>query len=646
MQERFIHGKDSAGRHVFFCFRAEHRAEWCQNCGTCGLAGASLGASLIPRMTSHCRFAACLVLFSAFAFSTHAQLSPTTSAAFAPVGALPSSGAVTIDLTSHFSVSEVPTQQLVRFVTSSGTVVVEMLPDVAPLNVANFLGYVDSGTYTNTVIHRAAVFDRTTTTAAIVQGGGYKLPAPVMLPVTALTPVALEPVLPNTRGTLAAARLGSDVNSATTEWYFNVADNTRTLGTIVKDDAGNEVSVTPAYTVFGKVVAGIETVDALANQTRMNIGSVFQDFPYRDYQFDRPMSAANTIVVSSVARIGVYPGSGAGLLEFSAQSSDSAIAAVTVSGSTLSIQPGARLGTAVIDVKAKVLGIEVVESFNFTVSANGSLGSVAADQVSPGKARGRLSNLSVRSFAGTGDQTLIAGFSIAGSGASPFVLRGVGPSLTRFGVKGILSDPLIELFDSRQTLARSNDNFSGAEDGRSIGAFALDDGAKDAVISAVLEPGAYTLQVKGVGSATGEALAEVYQASAGTSSEVVNLSARASLRTGQVLVGGFNLTGETGRSLLIRATGPGLSSLGINGTAADPLVEVYRGSARLAGNDNWEGDPAIAAAAVRVGAFRIGDAGSKDAALMLALDPGSYTVHVRCADGDSGMVLLEVYTLP
>lgn len=97
---------------------------------------------------------------------------------------------------------------------------------------------------------------------------------------------------------------------------------------------------------------------------------------------------------------------------------------------------------------------------------------------------------------------------------------------------------------------------------------------------------------------------------------------------------------------MIRATGPGLSSLGINGTAADPFVEVYRGSARLAGNDNWEGDPAIAAAAVRVGAFRIGDAGSKDAALMLALDPGSYTVHVRCADGDSGTVLLEVYTLP
>lgn len=524
--------------------------------------------------------------------------------------------------------------------------VVEMLPDVAPLNVANFLGYVDSGTYTNTVIHRAAVFDRTTTTAAIVQGGGYKQPAPVMLPVTALTPVALEPVLPNTRGTLAAARLGSDVNSATTEWYFNVTDNTRSLGTIVTDEAGNEVSVTPAYTVFGKVVAGMETVDALANQTRMNIGSVFQEFPYRDYQFDRPMSAANTIVVSSVERIGVYPGAGAGLLEFAAQSSDSAIAAVTVSGSTLSIQPGARLGTAVIDVKAKVLGSEVVASFNFTVSANGSLGSVAADQVSPGKARGRLSNLSVRSFAGTGDQTLIAGFSITGSGASPFVLRGVGPSLARFSVNGILPDPLIELYDSRQVLVRSNDNFSGVDDGRSIGAFVLDDGARDAVISTVLEPGAYTLEVKGVGSTTGEALAEVYQASDAASSEVVNLSARASLQTGQVLVGGFNLTGETGRPVLIRAIGPGLASLGINGTAADPLVDVYRGSDRLGGNDNWDGDPAVASAAVRVGAFRMGDTGSKDAALLLTLEPGSYTVHVRCADGDSGTVLLEVYTLP
>ncbi|MBP8257711.1 MAG: peptidylprolyl isomerase, partial [Opitutaceae bacterium] len=282
-------------------------------------------------MTPFCRFAASLALLSALALSARAQVSPTASAAFDPMSALPSGGAVTIDLKSHFSLSEVPTQQLVRFATSSGVVVVEMLADTAPLNVANFLGYVDRGTYTNTVIHRAAVLDRTTTTAAIVQGGGYKLPAPVLLPVESQTPVALEAVLPNTRGTLAAARLGSDVNSATTEWYFNVADNTRALGTIVKDDAGNEVSVTPAYTVFGKVVAGMETVDALANQSRMNIGSFFQDFPYRDYQFDKPMSAANTIVVSSVARIDVYPGTGPGLLEFAAQSSESAIAAVTIS---------------------------------------------------------------------------------------------------------------------------------------------------------------------------------------------------------------------------------------------------------------------------------------------------------------------------
>ncbi|MBP7142190.1 MAG: peptidylprolyl isomerase [Opitutaceae bacterium] len=597
-------------------------------------------------MTPYCRFAACLVFLGALAFSTHAEVSPTTSAAFEPLAAIPSGGTVTIDLKSHFSVSEVPSQQLVRFVTTNGTIVVEMLADAAPLNVANFLGYVDSGTYTNTVIHRTAVFDRTTTTAAIVQGGGYKLPAPVLLPVQAQTPVALEPVLPNTRGTLAAARLGSDVNSATSEWYFNVADNTRALGTIVNDDAGNEVSVTPAYTVFGRVVAGIDTVDSLANQSRMNIGSIFQDFPYRDYQFDRPMSAANTIVVSSVERIGVYPGAGAGLLEFVAQSSDPAIVAVTVSGSTLSLQPGARLGTAVIQVKAMVLGGEVAASFNFTVSANGSLGAVAADEPGQGEVRGHLSNLSVRSFAGPGDQTPIAGFTVAGSGGSPFVLRGVGPSLASFGVPGVLADPLIELYDSRQVLLRSNDNFSGNDDGRLVGAFALGGGAKDAVISTVLEPGAYTLQVKGVGSTTGEALAEVYQASSTGASEMVNLSARASLQAGQVLVGGFSLTGATGRTVLIRAAGPALSSLGLDGAAADPLLEVYRDSVRIGENDNWEGNPSIASACVRVGAFRLGDAASKDAALLIALEPGSYTAHVRCSDGGTGTVLLEVYTLP
>jgi len=472
---------------------------------------------LIPCMIPNCRIAARIAFLCLFVASLSAQPAPTTTNAISPKAARPSGAAVTVDLKDHFSVSEVPAQQLVRFATTSGVVIVEMLADAAPLNVANFLSYVDSGSYSDTVIHRAAALDRTSTTAGIVQGGGFKLPAPVMLPVDQLTPVALEAVLPNTRGTLAAARLGGDVNSATSGWYFNVSDNTRALGTVVTDDAGNEVSVTPAYTVFGRVIAGMDVVDALANLPRMNIGGIFQDFPYRDYHFDRPMDATNTIVVSSVSRIGLYPNSGPGLLEFSASSSDPAIASVAISGSTLSINPGTRLGATTIQVKARVAGNEVSSSFNFTVSADAMTGATAAEQSIDAGDRGRLRNLSVRSIAGSGQQTLIAG---------------------------------------------------------------------------------------------------------------------------------FNLSGASARTLLIRATGPGLSAFGVEGVAKDPVLEIFRGSERVAGNDNWGGAPAIDAACEKVGAFKIGDTNSKDAALVLALDPGSYTAQVRTADGSAGIVLLEVYALP
>ncbi len=550
----------------------------------------------------------------------------------------PSGAVILVDLKQHFDVSS----PVVRFVTTSGAILVNMLPESAPLNVANFLSYVDSGAYNNTVIHRAAVFDRTTTTAGIVQGGGYKVPAPVLLPVEHHDPVALEPALHNTRGTLAAARTADSVNSATSEWYFNVSDNTRALGTIVNDETtGAEISNTPAYTVFGEVIDGMETVDALANLPRTNIGGIFQDFPYRNYAFDRPMSAGNTIQVSSVERVNAYPGSGAGLIQFFAESSDPAIASVTIDGSTLRIQPGAKLGMASIRVGARTpAGSEVAGTFEFTVSADGSVPAMA-DRGEPA----RLTNLSVRSTAGSGDQTLIAGFAITGASQVPLVLRGVGPGLAGFGIADVLGDPRIDLFDSKQSLLSSNDDLAG-DDGRAVGAFALPSGGKDAVISTRLAAGTYSLQVKGAAGATGTAMAELYVAApVPGGAEVANLSARSQVGTGGVLIGGFTLSGQSGRTVLVRAVGPGLVPYHVTGALADPQLEIFSGTVRIGGNDNWGGDQEISAASRSVGAFAI-PANGRDAAVVLSLAPGSYTAQVRSADGGAGVVLLEVYALP
>ncbi len=133
----------------------------------------------------------------------------------------------------------------------------------------------------------------------------------------------------------------------------------------------------------------------------------------------------------------------------------------------------------------------------------------------------RLTNLSARNFAGTGEAALIAGFVVSGNVPKRLLIRGVGPRLGAFGVTGTLGDPKVELFLSeggRSTLFAANDNWaeSGAAPARaafaSVGAFDLNDVAsKDAALVVTVPAGAFTAQVSGVGAATGEALVEIYE---------------------------------------------------------------------------------------------------------------------------------------
>jgi uncharacterized delta-60 repeat protein len=127
----------------------------------------------------------------------------------------------------------------------------------------------------------------------------------------------------------------------------------------------------------------------------------------------------------------------------------------------------------------------------------------------------RLVNVSSRGAAGAGSEALISGFVIAGAGASERVLlRGVGPGLTQFGATGVVADPSVGLFDAEGRSLGTNDNWVSSlatvsSAARSVGAFALDAGSRDAAVLATLPSGAYTIQVSG--SATGTALLEIYE---------------------------------------------------------------------------------------------------------------------------------------
>ena len=160
---------------------------------------------------------------------------------------------------------------IVRVDTDSGSFVLEMYADTAPVTVANFLSYVNSGAYEDTIIHRKV-------NNFVIQGGGfYGYYDPAIRDIAridVLPAVMNEYMRPNTRGTLAMAKVGGDPNSATSQWFINLSDNSATL-----DERNNG-----GFAVFGKVLGtGMNTVDAIgALQTLDITGSTppLNDVPY------------------------------------------------------------------------------------------------------------------------------------------------------------------------------------------------------------------------------------------------------------------------------------------------------------------------------------------------------------------------------
>lgn len=126
----------------------------------------------------------------------------------------------------------------------------------------------------------------------------------------------------------------------------------------------------------------------------------------------------------------------------------------------------------------------------------------------------RLTNLSARNQVGTGADVLIAGLNIAGNGTLRLLIRGIGPTLSSFGVASPLANPHVAVFDSTGTKIAENDDWPATLSATfaSVGAFALPAASRDAALIATLPAGrAYTVQISGVNNTTGEALVEIYE---------------------------------------------------------------------------------------------------------------------------------------
>ena len=274
-----------------------------------------------------------------------------------------------------------------------------------------------------------------------------------------------------------------------------------------------------------------------------------------------------------------------------------------------------------------------------------------ADDVEPNT---RLSNLSVRSRVGSGEGTLIAGFVINGSGNKSLLIRAVGPTLQDFGVTDALPDPTLNLFNNENLLTGNNDwgdsgtatNISALA--QELGAFPLDPGSRDAALNTALSAKAYTNHVSSADGSSGVALLEVYDAESDAAAFLTNLSVRTSV-TDQAggLIMGFVVDGNTPLNLLIRAVGPSLANFGVTGFLADPVLRVVDGNQEEIGiNDNWGGSSTLSSTFTSVGAFEFDSPDSKDAAILLNLEPGVYTVLISGATNNAGVALAEIYVVP
>jgi peptidyl-prolyl cis-trans isomerase A (cyclophilin A) len=145
-----------------------------------------------------------------------------------------------------------------------------LFDEVAPGTVENFLNYVNDGDYEDSFVHRSVP-------GFVIQGGGFTFDAGQAPPIPTDPPIENEFKLSNIRGTIAMAKLGGDPDSATSQWFINLADNSDSLD-------GDDGQGGGFFTVFGQVIGdGMEVADAIAALPRVNAGGAFGNLPVIDF---------------------------------------------------------------------------------------------------------------------------------------------------------------------------------------------------------------------------------------------------------------------------------------------------------------------------------------------------------------------------
>ncbi|MFZ1220812.1 MAG: cytochrome c peroxidase [Chthoniobacterales bacterium] len=257
-------------------------------------------------------------------------------------------------------------------------------------------------------------------------------------------------------------------------------------------------------------------------------------------------------------------------------------------------------------------------------------------------------NISTRLGAGTGDNAMIGGFIIAGTAPKTVLIRGLGPTLSNFGLTGLLNDPVLELRGADGSLLVQNDNWKDSQQSQIEGTPYRPGDDREAAIIASLAPGAYTALLTGKNQTTGLGLLEIYDFDQSAGTQLANLSTRGLVGAqNNVMIGGFILGGNpppTGSTrIAVRGLGPSLAQFGLGNLLADPTLELKDANgATLVANDNWTDDPA---AASLLSANGLAPASATESAIFTTLAPGQFTAILAGKNGGTGLGIVEVYNL-
>jgi hypothetical protein len=255
-------------------------------------------------------------------------------------------------------------------------------------------------------------------------------------------------------------------------------------------------------------------------------------------------------------------------------------------------------------------------------------------------------NISTRMRVEAGNKVLIGGFIVTGNVSKIVAVRGIGPSLSGFGISDALADPTLELRASDGSLIFANDNWQAdASQAAQLSALGLGlNDPKESGIAWTLQPGAYTAVLAGKNQGTGVGLVEVYDTNSTSDSQLGNISTRGFVRTGEnVMIGGFILGGNNASRVALRGIGPSLAQFGLNPALADPTLELHDSNgATLVVNDDWQSDSFSAAQLVAAG-FALSD--PKESGIFTSLPAGQFTAILAGKDGGIGIGLVELYNL-